>query len=225
LTSNETVPKPVIGLIGGIGSGKSRVAEAFAWHGAYLISGDQLGHEALRQPDIIAQVVRRFGPEVLDEHGSIIRRRLGAVVFADPAERRVLEAMVFPWIERRFAAEVKAAQAEPRVALIVFDAAILLEAGWNKRCDWIVYVHAPREVRLQRLAEQRGWSAKEVEARENAQMPLTDKVTRADFVVDNSGPPGQLESQVRNLLQQWGVACSPGRLPKTDEEMDRHPLP
>jgi dephospho-CoA kinase len=196
----------VIGLIGGIGSGKSRVAEALARHGACVISGDQLGHEALRQPDIIAQVVRRFGPEVLDEQGNVNRRRLGARVFAEPTERRALEELVFPWIERRFEAEVARARADPKAKLVVFDAAILLEAGWNKWCDGVVYVHAPRDVRLARLARQRGWSAKEVAARENAQMSLTEKVTRADYVVDNSGPAEQLEPQIENLLRQWGIS-------------------
>jgi dephospho-CoA kinase len=212
--------KPVIGLIGGIGSGKSRVADALVRRGGYLISGDRLGHEALAQPDIQEQVVRHFGPEVLDgrtdcqsvlPQGAINRRRLGAVVFADPAQRRALEAMVFPWIERRIDEEIAAARADPAVALIVLDAAILLEAGWNDRCDRLVYVHAPRATRLARLADQRGWSAKEVAARENAQLPLTEKVTRADDVVDNTGPPEPLERQIDRLLRTWGITPRPAQ--------------
>jgi dephospho-CoA kinase len=207
--------KPVIGLIGGIGSGKSRVADAFAQHGAYVISGDQLGHEGLGQPDIIAQVVGHFGNEVLDDSGNVNRRRLGGVVFADAAQRRALETMVFPWIERRFAEEAAVAQADPNVALIVFDAAILLEAGWDRRCDRVVFVDAPREVRLRRLADQRSWSAKEVEAREHAQWPLPEKRNRADAVVDNAGPPEELDRQIVDLLRRWGLA--PASRP------DRHP--
>jgi dephospho-CoA kinase len=203
--------KPVVGLIGGIGSGKSQVAAAFARHGAYLISGDQLGHEALGQPDIKAQIVRRFGPGVAEEAGNISRRRLGALVFADPAQRQALEELVFPWIERRIGEEVAAARADTNLDLIILDAAILLEAGWRKWCDWVIYVHAPREARLRRLADQRGWSAKEVAARESAQLSLTDKVTRADFVVDNSGPPEGLGRQVQTLLRTWGLA--PGQCP------------
>ena len=88
--------KPVIGLIGGIGSGKSRVAAEFARRGAVIIAGDQLGHEALRQPEIKARVVDRWGPAALDAAGEIDRRKLGAAVFADPAERKALEAMVQP---------------------------------------------------------------------------------------------------------------------------------
>src|SRR3954466_9621810 len=102
-------PVSVIGLIGGIGSGKSRVAAEFVRHGARVVSGDQAGHEALRQPEIRSRVVERWGPEVLDEKGEINRRRLGAMVFADPTELRALEALVFPWIERRLRVEIDAA--------------------------------------------------------------------------------------------------------------------
>jgi dephospho-CoA kinase len=198
--------KPVIGLIGGIGSGKSQVAAEFVRRGGFLISGDQLGHEALRQPPILARVVEQFGNGVLDDQGAISRRRLGAIVFADPEKRKALERLVFPWIEKRFAQESARAWQDPAVTVIVFDAAILLEAGWDDRCDLVVYVNAPREVRLDRLARQRGWSAKEVAARESAQLYLTDKVTRADAVIDNSGPLEELSRQVDRLLGSWEQA-------------------
>src|SRR4051812_44155490 len=151
--------KPVIGLIGGIGSGKSRVAVAFVERGARVVSGDEAGHEALRQPGIRKAGGRRWGPGLLDERGENGRSRLGAIVFADPAERQALEALVFPWLQRRLREQIAEAAADPGVKLIVLDAAVLLEAGWNSLCDGIVYVHAPRDVRLQRLAQQRGWSA------------------------------------------------------------------
>jgi len=199
---------PVIGLIGGIGSGKSRVASVFAERGARIISGDEAGHEALRQPDIRERIVQRWGRGVLDEHGEISRRKLGAVVFARADERQALEAMVFPWIERQLRDHIAGATADPAVTLVLLDAAIMLEAGWNKVCDAIVYVHAPRAIRLQRLAEQRGWTEKEVESREHAQLSLTDKVTRADFAVDNSGSLQQLTTQVDNLIRSWRSANS-----------------
>src|SRR6266851_7951856 len=91
----------VVGLIGAIGSGKSAVAAAFARHGAEVVSGDVAGHEALRQPEIRKQVVQRWGRDVLDDKGEINRRKLAAIVFNEPAERRALEALVFPWIEQR----------------------------------------------------------------------------------------------------------------------------
>jgi dephospho-CoA kinase len=187
-----------------MGSGKSTVAAEFIRRGGRLISGDQLGHEALRQPEVRDEVVRRWGREVLDPDGQVSRPKVAARVFANDAERRALEALVFPWIERRFQEEIARANADPDVAFIVLDAAIMLEAGWNNVCDSLVYIHAPRVLRLRRLAEQRGWNAKEVEARERAQLPLTVKVSRADFAIDNSGPPEQVAPQVEALLRRLG---------------------
>ena len=203
--------KLVVGLIGGIGSGKSQVAAAFARHGACVIAGDQLGQAALRDPDIRARVVSRWGNGVLDEGGDIDRRRLGAIVFADASERKALEAITHPWIRRRILADMKEAQADARVPLIVLDAAIMLEAGWNDVCDRLVYIEAPRGVRLQRVARQRGWSEMEVSARERAQLPLTEKVVRADHVVDNSSSLDHLHRQVDDLLQLWGLPCAGAR--------------
>ncbi len=210
------MPKPVIGVIGGPGSGKSSVAAEFAKHGGRVISGDRLGHEALRQPEMRQAMVRHFGPEVVGAAGEIDRLKLGAKVFADPAERRALEALVQPWIERRIREEIAKASADTQVRFIVLDAAIMLEAGWNKVCDVLVYVHAPREVRLRRLAEQRGWTAKEVEARENAQWTLTEKVTRAESALDNSGSLELMARQVEDLLGRWGLAqCPASELPRS----------
>jgi dephospho-CoA kinase len=203
-------PKPVVGLIGGIGSGKSRVAAEFARRGALIIAGDQLGHEALRQPVVKEQVVRHWGDGILDEKGEIDRRKLGRIVFANPAELRALEGMTFPWIERGIEEGIRRARADEAVALVVLDAAILLEAGWNRYCDRIVYVHTPRALRLARVAAQRGWSAKEVDARARAQMSLTDKVSRADDVVDNSRSPEETARQVETLLRRWGVGPGGG---------------
>jgi dephospho-CoA kinase len=130
---------------------------------------------------------------------------LAVIVFGDPKERRALEALVFPWIERRIGEEIAAAGARNDVALIVLDAAIMLEAGWDKMCNWLVYVHAPRAERLRRLQEQRGWTAKEVQEREDVQMALTDKVSRADYAVDSSGTPERVARQIHDLLGHWGI--------------------
>jgi dephospho-CoA kinase len=200
------VPKFIIGLVGGIGSGKSRVADEFRKHGAAVISGDTLGHEALRQPEIREQVVARWGREVLDGQGEVDRRKVAKIVFANPSERRALEDMLFPWIERRIREQVGAAQADPAVRLVVLDAAIMMETGWDRVCDRIVFVDTPREARLRRLAEQRGWSTGEVEAREAAQLPLKEKAGRADVVLDNAGPPEHLARQVEALLRRWEPA-------------------
>lgn len=202
--------KLVVGLLGGIGSGKSQVAAAFARHGARIIAGDQLGQAALRDPDIRARVVSRWGDSILDENGAIERRRLAAIVFADPDERKALEAIVHPWIRQQIRIQVEEARKDGRVPLIVLDAAVMLEAGWNEFCDRLVFIETPRVVRLARVARQRGWGQKEVEQREEAQLPLTEKAVRADHVLDNSASLEHLNRQVNDLLHLWGLAhaCS-----------------
>jgi dephospho-CoA kinase len=196
--------KLVLGLLGGMGSGKSLVAAEFARHGSRVLNADVLGHEALRQPAIREQLVNRWGPSILDENGEISRGRVGRIVFANDGERKALEAIVHPYIGQRIHQEIEAAQADPAVKWIVLDAAIMLETGWNEVCDLLIYVHAPRAARLRRLAQQRGWSAKEVEAREHAQISLTEKATRADRAIDNSESPDALARQVQSLLRQLG---------------------
>jgi dephospho-CoA kinase len=196
----------VVGLIGGIGSGKSRVAQALARRGGRVVSADELAHQALRQPEVRERVVGRWGASLLDEKGEVDRKRLAAIVFADAAQRRELEWMVHPWIRARLESEIGRAAEELRGGLIVLDAAIMLEAGWSTLCDRLVYVDAPRELRLRRVAEQRGWSEKDMEAREAAQLPLTEKRGLADHVLDNSGSLAHLEQQVDELLRLWGLA-------------------
>jgi dephospho-CoA kinase len=198
--------KLVIGLLGGMGCGKSRVAAEFARQGARVVNADQFGHEALRQPAIRDALVKRWGREILDESGEIVRGRVARIVFADETKRQTLETLVHPYIGQRIREEIDAAQADPSVRLVVLDAAIMLETGWDAMCDRLVYVHAPRDARLRRLADQRGWNAKEVDARENAQLSLTQKATRAHGAIDNSGSPEALARQVADLLGQRGMS-------------------
>jgi dephospho-CoA kinase len=205
LAAESGVPR-VIGLVGGVGSGKSRVAEEFARRGAKIISGDAAGHAALRQPDIRERIAARW-PTVL-ENGEVSRRALGQIVFADPAEMRALEALVHPWIGQQLRHQVGQARSDPTVPLIVVDAAVLFEAGWNDLCDKVIFVEAPLEVRRQRVAATRGWSADELARREAAQLPLTAKAARADHVLDNSGNPDQLTRRVDELVREWKLTLA-----------------
>jgi dephospho-CoA kinase len=196
---------PVIGVIGGIGSGKSTVAAEFASHGGVLISGDRLGHEALEQPALKAAIVARWGDGVLNADGQIDRPKLGGLIFADAAEQKALEAITHPYIKQRMREEIKKAREEAKARLIVLDAAVMLEAGWHDVCNSLVFIDSPRETRLQRLHQGRGWSARDVELREAAQMPLEEKRRRADSVVDNSTGPEAIAPKVRFLLERWGL--------------------
>ena len=199
--------KPVIGLIGGIGSGKSHVAALLRQRGGRVISGDQLGHKALRQPEIKAVLVNRWGSRVLDDRGEVDRHRVAGIVFAAPEELKALEAIVFPFIGEGISREIETAQGDESEKFLVLDAAVMLEAGWNHVCDKLVFVNAPREVRLWRLLDQRGWSEKELADREAAQMPLAEKAKRADFTIESSDSAEDLGQQIDKMLKDVGIVA------------------
>jgi dephospho-CoA kinase len=201
--------KLTIGIIGGVGSGKSLAAEEFSKLGARVLSGDEFGHEALRQVSIKGQVVDHWGPEILNSNGEVDRRKLGAIAFADVKDRQALEKMVFPWIEKRIDEELVKAASDPRVKFVVLDAAIMLETGWDRVCDKIVFVDAQNEIRKERLGMSRGWTAQQVEDREKAQWPLNEKLRRAQAKLDNSGTPEALARQVHKLIEEWGLLGNP----------------
>ncbi|HET6575548.1 MAG TPA: dephospho-CoA kinase [Fimbriiglobus sp.] len=197
--------KPVIGLVGGIGAGKSAAASAMACRGGRVVDGDRLGHAALELPDVKRQLVERWGKRVLKPNGAVNRRAIAGIVFDQPAELKALEAMVFPHIGRRAREEIVAAQADPAVRFVVLDAAVMLEAGWADACDRIVFVDASRGVRLARLAARSGWTQTEVAAREAAQLAPEAKRARADAVLTNDGTPAELQEHVDRLLGAWGL--------------------
>jgi dephospho-CoA kinase len=195
--------KPVLGIVGGIGSGKSLVAGLLAERGGWLINADALGHEALTARNVKEQVVARFGDDILDEQGEIVRKRLGKKVFADRIALRALEALVFPFIKGRILEQIERGRRDLDARFIVLDAAVLFEAGWSQACDKVVFVDAPRDVRLARLKERRRWDEQQLASREAAQMPLAEKQRRADAVIYNSSTLEALRGQLDGLLARW----------------------
>jgi dephospho-CoA kinase len=193
----------VIGLIGGIGAGKSTAAHCFERRGGKVVDADVIGHKALEQPDIIEKIVQRWGDGVKKADGSLDRRAIGRIVFANPAERNALEEMVFPFIGEMCKKEIVAAFHDPAVPFVVLDAAIMMEAGWNEIADWIVYLDTPREIRLARVAVRSGWTNEDLAAREAAQWPEEKKKARADAVLFNATGSEELQPQVDRLLAQW----------------------
>jgi len=205
----------VIGLIGGIGSGKSAVASILAAQGGVVIDADGVGHELLTDPEVRNQIVARLGDSVLDRKVSALapgpridRTNLGAIVFADPERRRELETIVHPRMRDRFRSEIERLTRLGEARVIVLDAAILLEAGWDDLCDRVVFVDAPRSVRRQRVATQRGWSLAALESREAAQWPCDIKRGRADIVLVNDSTMDDLNREVGRLDDLVGDSSS-----------------
>lgn len=198
----------IIGLLGGIGSGKSTVAEMFRRLGAAVLDADKAGHEVLRTPAIRAAVGGRWGQEVIGPDGEVDRKALARIVFAPPPdgppELAELERITHPEIRRRLRAEIDEL-ASRGTQIVILDAPVLLKAGWNAFCDAIVFVDAPLEERQARTAA-RGWSAEEFARREASQEPVEEKRRLAKFVVDNAGDFGYIGSQVERL---WQVLSNP----------------
>jgi dephospho-CoA kinase len=176
--------KKVIGIVGAIGAGKSTVAKRLEELGAKLIDGDAVGHQVLREPEIKSRILQRFGECVVATDGEIDRRKLGGIVFADKQSLGDLEAIMHPRMKNIFAEEIATAQEDPAVKLIVFDAAILLEADWGGLMDEILYIDADRGLREERV-KSRGWTPAELARREAAQWPAEKKKSHADHVINN----------------------------------------
>jgi dephospho-CoA kinase len=191
--------KPVIGVIGAIGAGKSTVAGMMASKGGFLIDADKIGHDVLELPEVREQLRQRWGNVIFHPQGSVNRRAVSGIVFQDPAERRKLESIVFPWIDDR----IEEACRDPATKFIVLDAAVLLEADWNHRVDRLIYVDAPIEDRLRRLDIRSGWTVHDLNAREKAQLPAEIKKQRADMILQNDGTIEKLELQVKDMVERW----------------------
>jgi len=192
----------VIGITGGVACGKSFVAEQFRSLGAVVIDVDRIGHEVLRESDVRAALVQRWGDEVLDADGQISRTAVGQRVFAGNSYRRgnleFLECLVHPKIGQRIRTRIEALSRDQPGKPVVVDAALLIEANWAVFCDKLVFLEVSRERRLAR-AKQRGWSESEFSAREAAQGNLAMKQKQADWVMDNNGSAEHTFAEVQQF--------------------------
>jgi dephospho-CoA kinase len=192
--------KSVIGLLGGIGAGKSHVAREIEQFGGLLISSDQLNHEILGRPEVLRELESWWGSSVSDG-GKPDRRRIAAIIFSNSIQRQRLESLMHPLIAQRRTDMITAVKDNPAVTAIVIDSPLLLESNLDRECDALVFVDTSDLRRLQRLEAQRGWTATEVRRREGWQLPLIEKRSRADFIIDNDGPVERLRPQVADILQ------------------------
>ena len=185
----------LVGLTGGIGSGKSTVAGMLEERGAVGLDADALAR-AVVEPGTPGHdlVVERFGANILAPGGDIDREALASIVFADPAARRDLEAIVHPEVRRLFAEECER-YAESN-AVVVFSAPLLVETGMHTAFQVLVVVSVSVETQIERLMRDRAMGEEQIRARIDAQLPLEDKAAVADVLIDNEGPREDLERQV-----------------------------
>ncbi len=196
----------ILGLVGGIGAGKSEVARVFAELGCVVSDSDGLAREALQREDVRRTLVEWWGPDVLDDAGRIDRRAVGAIVFRDREQRTRLEGLTHPVIKAARAAQIAGATRDG-VPVVVVDAPLLFEAGVDAECDAVAFVDAPEAVRRERVSA-RGWDPGELARREGAQMSLELKRAKSEYVIENAGSRSELRNRVESLLREILGTCA-----------------
>jgi dephospho-CoA kinase len=191
-------PFLLVGLTGGIASGKSAVSRQLVELGCRLVDADLLAREVVEPgTPTLRAIVDEFGPDAVGPDGRLDRKRLGTLVFGDPARRKALEAITHPAIMARRQAILDAWAAEGFDGVVVLDIPLLVEVGAVASVDRVVLVYAEPAVQLERLTRRDGFDAAEAARRVASQMPLADKVRHAHYVVDNSGGPDETAAQAR----------------------------
>jgi dephospho-CoA kinase len=207
--SGRARQKPsVVGITGGIASGKSTVSRMFQQLGAVVVDADVLARKVV-QPGRVAHrdIVRTFGKQVLAPDGTINRKLLGKMVFSDPAKLQTLNRIVHPRLAAQARREfAKLGRAGER--LVFYDAALLVEKGWHRKLDSLVVVSVPESVQLQRVMRRDGLNEEAARARIRSQLPLSAKLAAADHVIDNSGSLDQTRQQVQRLWHKLQTQLS-----------------
>jgi dephospho-CoA kinase len=190
----------IIGLTGGIASGKSTVGRLLAQRGIPVVDADQLARRVVAPGSrALEEIAHRFGPAVIAADGSLDRTALARMVFADPEERKALEAITHPAIAELAETELSALR-DAGTPVAVYMAPLLVEAGLTSRVDEVWVVYADRDTQVRRLRERDGATGEEAEARLAAQLPMEEKVRHGRIVIDNRGTLAELEQQLEEIL-------------------------
>jgi dephospho-CoA kinase len=196
---NEYSKKPIIGLLGGIASGKSTVASAFEKLGCAIINADLLAHNALEQLTIQQDVIAEFGPDILEANGTINRTAIANVVFKDNKKLARLNQLLHPWIFEKCRERLDQHQDDPAIQAVVLDMPLLMEVQWDVFCDHLVFVECPEKIRHER-AIKRGVSPESMTNREIFQISLDKKALRADNMLINNSDLSSLVRQVKRIF-------------------------
>lgn len=188
----------VLGITGNIGCGKTTVAKMFEKLGAQVIEADKVGHLLLKRKKVKERLVRAFGRSILDERGEVVRKNLRGIVFKDRKKLTQLNRILHPLMAEEMK---KMISSSPR-PLIVVDAAVLFEAGWQSLVDKVLVVTSSYETQMRRIKEATNLSLEELEGIMQAQLPQEEKVKRADYVIENEGSLDELESKVKKLWEE-----------------------
>ena len=193
----------IVGLTGGVASGKTAVSRVLREEGAYIIDADQIARE-LVQPHKPAwnELVRAFGKEILQEDGSIHRRKLADKVFTDPEQRKVLNQILHPRIKEEMDRRIKEIRQKDPEAIVVIDAPLLVELGVYRKVDRLIVVTSTQMQQMERLKERDGRSPEEALRLFSSQMPVEEKVKLADFVIRNEGSLEETKKRAKEVFKE-----------------------
>ncbi len=209
----------LIGIVGGIGSGKSFVSRAFQDLGAKWIDADRLAHEAYAMTEVRQAVRDRWGESILAADGQIDRAAIAARVFASTEQGAQdlewLESLLHPIVRRQLEPQLAQSQlaqwrSDGGVPLVILDAPVLIKAGWHEFCDELVFVSADEETRWRRV-QPRGWTIDQWRRREALQTSLAEKQALATVTIENNGSEAETRRQVRDLWNRWVATASSTR--------------
>ncbi len=190
----------ILGVTGGIASGKSTAAALLAQHGAHVISADQVAREVVKPgSELLGRLVQMFGAEILAADKSLDRKRLGALVFADPLARKQLEAVMHPAIAELSGQQLRSAA--DKYPLVVYEAPLLFEAGAQKRVDKVLCITVDPAVQLERLQQRDASTLAQAQARVAAQMSQHKKAELSDYVIDNSADLDALKARIDQFFR------------------------
>ncbi len=203
--------KPIIGLCGGIGAGKTFVGGLFAELGCVVIDSDHLVHDAYHHAEL-KQILREWwGPGVFAADGEVDRAAVARKIFSSEPDRHRLEKILHPYVAAIREARMRLALSEAGLVAFVWDSPLLFETHLDRLCDATVFIDAPEEIRLNRVLLSRGWAKEELSRREKSQMPLDKKRAISDYVLVNATSADSTRAQVRELLPRIvaGASVSP----------------
>lgn len=204
----------VVGLTGGIASGKSIVSAELKKLGAHIIDADRIAREiTVPGAPVLEEIVREFGGEYLLPDGALDRKKLGRLVFSDPEKLKRLNEITHPAIVERTKDLIRGIQETDPDALIIVDAAVLIETGLHKSMDKVMVVYADEDKQVEWMGKRDGFDANEAKKRISAQIPLKEKLLAADYIISNDGTVDELRDKVRKIYSGLKGPGPPRRRP------------
>jgi dephospho-CoA kinase len=192
--------KRIIGILGGIASGKSMVAGMFSKHGCKIIDADKMAHAVLGRPEVLSQLIARWGTSVLDSQGQVNRKQIAKIVFTSQEEVDFLNQQVHPYVLDQTERLIDRYQTDPGGAPIVLDMPLLLEVGWDKKCDFLVFVECSLEKRCSRIGKKGKIGINQLKKREIFQISLDKKKKRAHYTINNNSDKSDVAEQVAQIF-------------------------